>query len=65
MVVPCDYWETYKATRRRGRSTPGPVYIRFGREDVPVVTDEDTPFTFGKGEVFAEGDGPHRSSRAA
>jgi transketolase len=31
------------------------VYIRFGREDVPVVTDESTPFTFGKGEVFGQG----------
>src|SRR5262249_35664714 len=36
-------------------AVPGPVYIRFGREDVPVVTGEDTPFTFGRGEVFAEG----------
>jgi transketolase len=36
-------------------SVDGPVYIRFGREDVPVVTDENTPFTFGKGEVYAEG----------
>ena len=55
MVVPCDYWETYKATIAAARHL-GPVYIRFGREDVPVVTAEDTPFTFGKGEVFAEGE---------
>ena len=55
MVVPCDYWETYKATIAAAER-PGPVYIRFGREDVPVVTAEDTPFTFGRGEVFAEGD---------
>lgn len=55
MVVPCDYWETYKATLAAARR-PGPVYIRFGREDVPVVTAEDTPFTFGRGEVFAGGE---------
>ena len=55
MVVPADYWESYKATLAAA-SVPGPVYIRFGREDVPVVTSEDTPFTFGKGEVFADGD---------
>jgi transketolase len=54
LIVPCDYWETYKATIAAARHE-GPVYIRFGREDVPVVTGEDTPFTFGKGEVFAPG----------
>jgi len=54
LVVPCDYWEARKATRAAA-GTPGPVYIRFGREDVPVVTDESTPFTFGKGEVFGQG----------
>jgi transketolase len=54
MVVPCDYWETYKATVAAAQHV-GPVYLRFGREDVPVVTNEQTPFTFGKGEVFAEG----------
>jgi transketolase len=54
LVVPCDYWEARKATRAAA-ATPGPVYIRFGREDVPVVTDESTPFTLGKGEVFGQG----------
>ena len=54
MIVPCDYWETYKATVAAVQHQ-GPVYLRFGREDVPVVTNEQTPFTFGKGEVFAEG----------
>jgi transketolase len=54
MVVPADYWEAYKATIAAAE-VPGPVYIRFGREDVPVVTGEDTPFRFGRGEVFAEG----------
>ena len=54
MIVPCDYWETYKATLAAAKHV-GPVYLRFGREDVPVVTAEDTPFTFGRGEVFAEG----------
>ena len=54
LVVPCDYWEARKATRAAA-AVPGPVYIRFGREDVPVVTDENTPFTFGKGEVFGSG----------
>jgi transketolase len=54
MIVPCDYWETYKATIAAAEHA-GPVYIRFGREDVPVVTSQDTPFRFGRGEVFAAG----------
>ena len=54
MVVPCDFWESYKATLAAA-AEPGPVYIRFGREDVPVVTGEHTPFRFGKGEVYAGG----------
>jgi transketolase len=54
MIVPCDYWETYKATMAAADHA-GPVYIRFGREDVPVVTSKDTPYRWGRGEVFAEG----------
>jgi transketolase len=54
LVVPCDFQEARKATKASA-ARPGPVYIRFGREDVPVVTDESTPFTFGKGEIFGEG----------
>ena len=54
MMVPCDYWEAYKATLAAAAHV-GPVYIRLGREDVPVVTAEDTPFAFGRGEVFADG----------
>src|SRR5439155_748770 len=42
MIVPCDYWETYKATLAAAKHV-GPVYLRFGREDVPVVTGKDTP----------------------
>jgi transketolase len=54
IIVPADFWESYKATLAAAY-VDGPVYIRFGREDVPVVTSQDTPFTFGRGEVFAEG----------
>ena len=54
LVVPCDYYETKKATLAAA-DIPGPFYIRFGREPVPVITDENTPFVFGKGAVFAQG----------
>jgi transketolase len=54
MIVPCDYWETRKATVAAA-DDPHPNYIRFGREPVPVVTGPDTPFTLGKANVMREG----------
>jgi len=35
--------------------TYGPIYVRFGREKVPVVTDESTPFELGKAYCVREG----------
>src|SRR3990172_7636676 len=43
MIVPCDYWETRRATVAMA-DDPHPNYVRFGREPVPVVTGPDTPF---------------------
>jgi transketolase len=54
MIVPCDYWETRKATVAAA-ADPHPVYIRFGREPVPVVTDAETPFVLGRANVLREG----------
>ncbi len=54
VIVPCDYWSTRKATVAAGE-TYGPFYIRFGREPVPIVTDESTPFTVGKANTYREG----------
>ena len=54
VIVPCDYIETRKATIA-SYYEKGPVYIRFGREPVPIITSDDTPFTFGKGEIYKEG----------
>ena len=54
MVVPCDYWETRKATIAMAGDRH-PYYLRFGRESVPVVTTPDSPFTIGKANVMREG----------
>ncbi len=54
IIVPCDYQETRKATLA-SVEIQGPVFIRFGRAPVPMFTTEETPFTFGKAEVFREG----------
>lgn len=54
VLCPCDAVETKKATIAAAE-IDGPVYIRFGRESVPVFTKENTPFKIGKAEVFKEG----------
>ena len=52
VVVPCDVEETRKATDYLLLQHVGPKYIRFAREATPVVTDEKTPFVFGKANVI-------------
>lgn len=54
VVVPCDAVETEKATLALAERE-GPCYIRFGREAVPVITDEDSPFEIGKAKVLRDG----------
>jgi transketolase len=54
VIVPCDVHQTKKATIAAFH-IPGPVYIRFGREPIPIITEESTPFEFGKAEVFKQG----------
>ncbi len=54
VIVPSDYYETKKAVLAAEKIN-GPVYIRFGREKVPVVTGEDAPFEVGKANIMREG----------
>lgn len=54
VLVPCDVVETKKATLAAAYF-PGPVYIRYGRENIPVITDEATPFEIGKAVKMKEG----------
>jgi len=54
VVVPCDAVETRKATVAIGRMH-GPAYVRFGREPIPLITDEQTPFALGKAQTFRDG----------
>lgn len=54
VVVPCDAVETEKTTLALAERE-GPCYIRFGREAVPVITDEDSPFEIGKANVLRDG----------
>ena len=54
VIVPCDAEETRKATLAMA-DRQGPCFVRFGREAVPVVTDENTPFEIGKARLCREG----------
>jgi transketolase len=54
VIVPCDATETKKATLAAAQMY-GPCYIRFGREPVPVITEDSTPFELGKGSLFRDG----------
>ena len=55
VIAPCDSIEVRKATLAAA-AYPGPVYLRFGREAVPVITDESSPFEIGKANLLQQGD---------
>src|SRR3989338_6670196 len=54
VIAPCDYEECRKAIIATGKYI-GPVYVRFGREKVPLITTLKTPFEIGKAEIFRDG----------
>ena len=54
VIAPTDSIESRKCTAAAA-TYPGPVYMRFGRDKVPVVTTEDSPFKIGRAEIFREG----------
>ena len=54
MVVPADANETRKATVAAAEMY-GPIYVRFGREKVPSITRDDTPFEIGQAYCVREG----------
>lgn len=51
IIAPCDAIEAKKATLAAAKYD-GPVYIRLAREGTPIVTTLETPFEFGKGQLF-------------
>jgi transketolase len=54
LIAPCDALEVEKATIAAA-DYPGPVYLRFGREAIPVITDEDSPFEIGRAITLRQG----------
>ncbi|MDR3256048.1 MAG: transketolase family protein [Endomicrobium sp.] len=54
VISPCDLVETKKAVIASAYSD-GPVYIRYGRENTPIFTKEDTPFEIGRANILRDG----------
>ena len=54
VLSPSDYYETKKMVRTMAE-IDGPCYIRVNRNDVPVITDPDAPFEFGKVKQMRDG----------
>jgi transketolase len=55
LIVPCDSNQTRKATSQAILNVEGPVYIRTGREPIPLFTSPDEPFEIGTAIVRREG----------
>ena len=54
VIMPADYWSTRKLVRAAAE-LHGPVYLRFTRDKVPVIYDENTEFVIGKANRIREG----------
>jgi len=55
VVSPCDATQTKIAVIHSVENLNKPVYIRFGREDVPEFTSEKQIFEIGKGQLLKNG----------
>jgi transketolase len=54
IVAPADNFETEQAIRL-ATETDLPVYLRFGKKSMPLLSTEETTFEYGKGRTIKEG----------
>lgn len=54
VIQPADYVAARKLVRAAAK-TYGPMFLRFTRDAVPVIYDEDAEFTIGKANLLREG----------
>lgn len=54
VIMPADYVATKKLTRQAAE-TYGPMYLRFTRDAIPQIYDEDAEFVIGKANQLKEG----------
>jgi transketolase len=55
VVAPADNFETEEAIKKAA-STNSPFYIRFGKKSMPLLSEQNREFEFGKGRIIREGD---------
>ncbi len=55
VVAPADNFESEQAIKLAAESNH-PYYIRFGKKAMPLLSEENTEFKFGKGRVIKAGD---------
>lgn len=55
VVAPADNYETEQATRIAAQLNH-PFYIRFGKKNMPLLSEDNKEFEFGKGRVIKSGD---------
>ena len=61
VIAPADVHEARKAVLAAAKYE-GPVYIRVGRSNTPVITTPESPFEIGKAQVFYERNKEHENS---
>ena len=54
IVAPADNYETAEAVKAAA-SLRQPIYLRFGKKNMPDLTEHPDGFTFGKGRLLREG----------
>lgn len=54
VLAPADFIETKKATLAAAKIN-GPVYIRFARQNSPLINTTKTPFSIGKANILRSG----------
>jgi transketolase len=55
IVAPADNFETEQAIRLAAE-IEHPIYLRFGKKAMPLLSEENQQFEFGKGRIVNEGD---------
>ena len=54
VIMPADYWAARKLVRAAAEFD-GPVYLRFTRDAIPVIYDENDTFEIGKAKQLRDG----------
>lgn len=55
VVAPADNFESTEAVRQAA-ALDRPFYIRFGKKNMPLLSESNQEFSFGKGRVIRDGD---------